>query len=158
MNRPLSIFHSWPLYDMAARMELASLALLAPADLPEAATPESGRSPIGIWSCDLATGALNWTQPIHELFGLPCHAVPTRDFALACYEPESRRAMEGLRGHAIAHRRGFTMDALLHRLDGQSRWMRLSAMPVLGKGKAVRLVGTKQDVTSEYDGTAWLEV
>ncbi len=65
--------------------------------------------------------------------------------------------MEALRAHAIHHRRGFTLDAMLRRHDGEMRWMRLSTMPIVAEGKVVRLCGTKQDVTIEYDGPGWKE-
>jgi PAS domain-containing protein len=152
----LPLFHSWPLFDMAARMELASLALLSPADLPEAARPEgSATAGIGIWSCDLASDRLHWSRTVHKLFGLPDRVAPTRAFALACFTPHSRAAVEELRAHAIAHWRGFTLDAEIRRLDGAPAWIRITAMPVLRAGMVVRLVGTKQDITAERSGDGW---
>jgi PAS domain-containing protein len=70
---------------------------------------------------------------------------------VSLYCPDSRQAMEQLRAHAIKHRRGFTVDAEIRRPDGEHRWMRLSAMPVLDGGLVMRLRGTKIDVTDEYD-------
>lgn len=148
----LPLFHSWPLFDAAARIGADRLAALA-AD-PNA--PLAVETDIGMWSCDLMDNdSLRWSPQVHALFGLPADEPLTRSLALACYAPRSRVAMEQLRAHAIHHRRGFTMDALIRRQDGEMRWMRLCAMPVLRDGKVVRLCGTKQDVTSEYDGPDW---
>jgi PAS domain S-box-containing protein len=155
---PHSLFHSWPLFDMAERMAYASLALLDPADIPNAALLGTTAAGVGIWQCDVATGRLSWSAEVHELFGLPDNVVPTRAFALACYEPDSLEIMNALRDHAIKHRRGFTMDARIRRADGEERWIRLTAMPVLRGGKVVRLVGTKEDVTAEHDGVEWREI
>jgi PAS domain S-box-containing protein len=154
-TEPLSLFHSWPLFDMAERMKYASLALLDPADIPDAAIPILPATGIGIWQCDLTTGQLSWSAEVCELFGLPANVVPTRAFALACYEPHSLEVLQSLREHAIKHRRGFTMDAMIRRADGEARWIRLTAMPVMRGGKVVRLVGTKEDVTLEHEESDW---
>ncbi len=144
----LALFHSWPLYDAAARMGLGD------GDMTDMLTPLGtlASERIGIWSCDLADDSLSWSPAVHALFGLPQGERITRDFALSRYLPHSRTIMEGLRAHAIKHRRGFTMDALIARQDGARRWMRLTAAPILKGGKVVRLAGTKQDVTADYDG------
>lgn len=96
--------------------------------------------------------AINWSPAVRDLFGLPHEEPLTRSLTVSLYLPESRLAMEALRAHAIRHHRGFTLDARIRRPDGEKRWMRLTAAPVLCNGRAVRLVGTKQDVTATYDG------
>lgn len=121
---------------------------------PQEARARRLEADIGLWSCDLTKdNALVWSPYVYQLFGLGQDETLTRSAAVACYEPRSRIAMEQLRAHAIHHRRGFTLDASLRRHDGETRWMRLSAMPVIVDRKVVRLCGTKQDVTVEYDGT-----
>lgn len=135
LAKPLPLTHSWPLYEATER-----LAATAPG--------------VGYWLCNLADNALTWSAPVHELFGIPLDERPSRALALSLYLPDCRAAMELLRGHAIRHRRGFTMDARIRRADGDVRWMRLNAAPVIADRKVVRLVGTKQDVTPEYDGPA----
>lgn len=157
---PLLLTNSWPLFDAARWMELRRVIALCgeePASAEEADMPAEAPDapPIGIWSCDLADNSLSWTGAVYDLFGIARDEPLTRSLATACYCPGSRRAMEQLRAHAIRHRRGFTLDAMIRRLDGETRWMRLSALPVLSDGKAVRLCGTKQDVTALYDGPAW---
>lgn len=125
--------------------------------LPHPGSPAAARleqQGVGLWSCDLETETLSWSTSVYDLFGLPAGERLVRALMVAMYEPQSRRAMENLRAHAIRHRRGFTLDAQIRRMDGDTRWMRLSAMPVLRVGKVVRLTGLKQDVTAVYDGTA----
>lgn len=147
---PLPLAHSWPLFSLTARATLGQLMGLRHADAGE---PESDG--IGLWSCNLRDNALRWSPAVYALFGIPMDEPLTRDLTVSCYGETSRRAMEALRAHAIRHRRGFTMDAMLRRADGETRWMRLSAMPILCERKVVRLCGTKQDVTADYDGPGW---
>jgi PAS domain-containing protein len=106
---------------------------------------------IGLWECDLRNDHLRWSAGVYDLFGLPRGMTLERGLTLSLYSPASRPVMEELRAHAIRHRRGFTVDVELRQPGGDTRWMRLSAMPILERGKAVRLRGLKIDVTAEYD-------
>ncbi len=150
MMDSLPLFHSWPLYDAPGRLGFAAERGSLAESVAALATAE-----MGVWSCDLADDRLEWTGAVYRLFGLPEDEAITRDFALSRYVGGSRVAMETLRTHAIGHRRGFTMDALIVRADGDKRWMRLSALPVVVDNKVVRLTGTKRDVTAQYDGPGW---
>lgn len=133
-REPFPLHHSWPLFEEAERLG------------PVSGGPLSGR-----WCCDLRDERLSWDEAVHDLFGLPRDIAVPRALAVSCYLPESRRAMEALRAHAIRYRRGFTVDVEIRRPDGDQRWMRLSAAPVLTGGKVVQLRGIKQDVTRLYD-------
>jgi len=150
---PLPLTHSWPLYEAALRLPLGNLIAAVDDIEPPPTVPDPFiEMGIGIWQCDLKDNALHWTAPVYELFGLPEDEPLDRALAVSLYLEDSRRAMEELRAYAIRHRRGFTLDAQLRRPDGDVRWMRLSALPVIEGRKVVRLCGTKQDVTGEYDG------
>jgi PAS domain-containing protein len=153
----LPLFHSWPLFDAEERMGGAQLEALARLIRePHDASSLALEADTGLWSCDLTRdNALIWTPQVYDLFALGQDEPLTRTAAVSCYVPRSRVAMEALRAHAIHHRRGFTLDAMLRRHDGEMRWMRLSTMPIVADGKVVRLCGTKQDVTAQYDGPGW---
>jgi len=151
----LPLTHSWPLYDAALHLPFDSQP--APFDgrawLAHRESRMTRDAGMGLWHCDLAAGdRLSWTGAVFSLFGLPEDEPIERAYIVSLYEGESRAAMEALRAHAIRHMRGFSLDALIRRPDGDQRWMRLTAMPILSGGKAVGLCGTKQDVTAEYDG------
>lgn len=157
---PLPLFHSWPIFDAAARLGLRRLQAICKNDdaMPVAASgpedPLAGAG-IGVWRCDLADETLYWTPAVYDLFGFPVDEPPSRKLTLSCYADRSRIAMEQLRAHTIRHRRGFTLDVLIRRPDREMRWMRLSTLPILEQGRVVRLTGTKQDVTTLYDGPGW---
>ncbi len=156
MMDSLPLFHSWPLFDAAERLGVHPVSVSGSAILDSIRALASHQ--VGVWSCDLSDNSLAWTGAVHRLFGLPEDEAVTRDFAASRYLPRSRVAMETLRAYAIEHRRGFTMDAMILRADGDKRWMRLSAVPVISGSRVVRLIGTKQDVTAHYDGPDWQAV
>lgn len=106
---------------------------------------------LGLWDCDLADQSLRWTAGVYDLFGIPRGERVDRPLAVSIYARRSRGAMEQLRAHALRFRRGFTVDVELRQPSGETRWMRLSAVPILRDDKPVRLRGLKQDVTAEYD-------
>lgn len=150
---PLALTHSWPLYEAARRLSLDGIVPFDP-DIAMPGLEEDALAALGlgVWYCDLRDESLRWSKAVHDLFGIPQDEAPSRPLAVSLYLPDSRIAMEQLRTHAIRHRRGFTMDARIRRPDGDIRWMRLSALPILAGTQVVRLCGTKQDVTWEYDG------
>ncbi len=152
---PLALTHSWPIYEAAHRLPLDGIVPFDPDGDATGLNPNLlDASGIGVWYCDLQDNALRWSRAVYDLFGLPEDEALSRPLTLSLYLPESRIAMEQLRAHAIRHRRGFTLDAQIRRPDGDIRWMRLSALPILFGPRVVRLCGTKQDVTEIYDGPA----
>ncbi|MET0365991.1 MAG: hypothetical protein ABW169_15205 [Sphingobium sp.] len=149
IQEPLPLYYSWPLFEAEERM-----GILGPLPSPQSAAsldgPLAARG-MGIWECDLADSRLSWTSGVYDLFGVPRGTDVERPYIVSLYRGRSRRVMEQLRAHAIAFRRGFSVDAHIRQAGGEERWMRLSAMPILEKGKVVRLRGMKIDVTAQYD-------
>jgi len=107
------------------------------------------RARIGMWECDLATETLCWTDGVYDLFGLPRGITVDRSVTVGLYEVDSRRDMERLRAEAIRSGGSFTLDAQIRTIDGEPRWMRLSAEVDCEDGRPVRLFGVKQDITEE---------
>lgn len=104
---------------------------------------------VGVWECDLRTQRLNWTAGVYELFGLPSGVPLDRTAIAQMYDDESRQRMETLRAHVIRHGGAFTMEARIRTASGTPRWMRLTAGVAIENGMAMRLFGTKQDISHE---------
>ena len=104
---------------------------------------------IGVWECDLATEALTWTDTVYDMFDLPRQSSVNRATVLQCYEPASRRKMERLRAEAIARCSTFTVDVEIMTPLGNARWIRITGDVEQEAGRAVRIFGTKQDITLE---------
>lgn len=133
------LFDSERRFEDGRVMELGAIDMGAPAVEPALRTLRVGR-----WECALSSNALTWSDPVHDIFGLPRGICPVRATAVALYAEGSRVIMERLRAHAIEHGRGFVLDAELRPNDGGRRWMRLIAAPVYDGGLVVRLHGLKK--------------
>ncbi|MDF7774633.1 diguanylate cyclase [Sphingomonas sp. AOB5] len=101
------------------------------------------------WRCDLSDESLTWSAGVFDLFGIPQGAKVDRREAVAMYCEESRGLLGRLRSHAIATCGSFTFEAQIRRLNGELRWMRVTADVALSNGRARHLYGTKQDITAE---------
>lgn len=102
---------------------------------------------LGLWVCDLGTEALDWTHGTYDLFGLPRGRPLRRQQAVELYDPASLLTLNRLRSDAIARQTGFALDAEITTPAGRRRWIRINARVESARGKAVRLLGVKQDVT-----------
>lgn len=114
--------------------------------------PTDADAPLALaasWNCDLSDDSLSWTAGVFDLFGLPQGSKVDRRDVVDMYADESRELLERLRSEAIATCGSFTFEARIHRLDGQMRWMRVTADVEARGGKAARLYGMKQDITGE---------
>jgi len=111
-----------------------------------------GDAPLALaaaWRCDLSDDSLTWSPGVFDLFGVPQGARIDRQEAVAMYCEESRELLEQLRTEAIATCGSFTFEARIRRVDGQMRWMRVTADVAAKGGRAAYLYGMKQDITGE---------
>lgn len=108
---------------------------------------------LGAWECDLVTERLTWTDGVYDLFDLPPGSPLKRASIVDLYFDESRHEMEFMRAEAIRSGRSFAMDAKIRTRRGEPRWMRLSIDVAYEDGRALRVFGAKQDITSERE--AW---
>ncbi len=108
----------------------------------------------GLWSCDLRTEILTWTDGVYDLFGLARGSKLRRSDALDVYQSQSRSELEQRRAAAIRSGAGFSLDCQL-KMGGKSRWMRLRVGVEHDQGRPIRIFGSKQDITAEkrmWDG------
>ena len=102
---------------------------------------------IGVWEFDLVADRLHWTDEVYDLFELPRGMAVARPMILAMYEPGSRRKLEKMRAKAIREGGSFATDICIRTASGRKRWLRLTADVEQEDGRAVRIFGTKQDIT-----------
>lgn len=137
--------------------DFGSSGMLAPAgQLQACIEPDSqsiarsvANAGIGVFECDLRSEALVWTRNVYDMFGIDRSCVPDRQDIVALYDAPSREALDRLRTRAIERQSGFTLDARITRPDGASRWVQITAQVESERGRAVRLIGTKVDVTRQ---------
>lgn len=121
---------------------------------PRSIARSIARAGIGVFECDLQTEALSWTRNVYDMFGVDQSVLPDRQEIVALYDEESRDTLHRLRSRAIERRSGFTLDARINRPDGTERWVQIVAQVESERGRPLRLVGTKQDITrqrTEFD-------
>ena len=114
---------------------------------------------LGIWECRLRDERLDWTGGVHDMFDIPAGTPLIRGRILELYSPDSLVQLHRLRSRAISEGTGFALDAAIVTPRGRHRWIRLTADVDRENGRAVRLFGTKQDITEEKlvaDRTRWL--
>lgn len=104
---------------------------------------------IGVWECDLASEELTWTDTIYDLFDLPRQSKVDRASTLERYDPTCRRELERVRAASIETCSNFTVDVALRNKTGDTRWIRITGDVEQEDGRAVRIFGTKQDITLE---------
>lgn len=104
---------------------------------------------IGVWECDLETEALTWTDGVYDLFELPRGSPLERSKIVLHYDEESRREMERLRARTIRDGGSFSLDIHIWTAKGNEKWIRLTGDVERENGHAVRIFGTKQDITAE---------
>lgn len=141
---PVLLHHSWPLHELARHFELG---YILNSEAIEAVQPNAvgalSAHHAACWECDLADNSLTWSGGVYDIFGLERNARITRDECVSFYSERSRVIMERLRSEAIRNRNGFTLDAEIHSVIGETRWMRLIAAPIFEDGRTVRLQGVK---------------
>jgi diguanylate cyclase (GGDEF)-like protein len=135
--------------DLAAELALRQAVIRQQAALLSRRENALAAAGAGLWTCRLDDGTLDWTGGVHDLFGLPRGAALRRPEILDLYEPASRRLLETVRSRALARHGTFRLDAEIRTARGQPRWIRIRAAVETEGGRAVRLSGTKQDVTEE---------
>jgi PAS domain S-box-containing protein len=105
-------------------------------------------SKLGIsWSDDLG---LYWSDEVYKIFGLdPKNGAPSLERYLAVIHPQDRAAMAETIEVMHEHRRGCDVTRRIVRPDGEVRYIRCVANPVVEQGAFKGFVGTVMDVTEQ---------
>lgn len=143
-HEPITLKHSWPLFEEPRHFELGHVLNCAVTDLIE--PREIGALNLhhaGCWECDLSDNSLTWSGGVYDIFGLPRDSTISREQSVGYYREESRAKMERLRAYSIKHRRGFTLDVEIEAAMGEKRWVRLIGAPICADDRTVRLHGLK---------------
>ena len=132
---------------LAESAELVRAQAAAIAHYRKAYDRASALAKIGVWECELATETLTWSDGVYDLFELPRRSPISRPAVLQMYDEESRSEMERLREQAIREGGSFRLDIRITTALGSTRWLHLTADVEQQDGRAIRIFGTKQDVT-----------
>jgi PAS domain S-box-containing protein len=117
---------------------------------------------LGLFDRDLLTGELRWSAPTKAIFGLPADRPVTFELFLAMIHPEDRERIGAAVDRALDPATASDYDAEFRcvRGDGTTRWVHAKGRAVFeghGAGRrAIRFVGTTQDITARKDAEAQL--
>jgi PAS domain S-box-containing protein len=117
---------------------------------------------LGLFDRDMRTGRLRWSPPTLAIFGLPPDDPITFGRFLAMIHPEDRERIGAAIDRALDPTIAGDYDAEFRcvRDDGTTRWVHARGRAFFeGQGaarRAVRFVGTAQDITARKDAEAQL--
>ncbi len=104
---------------------------------------------LGHWEWDLEEGQLSWSEEVYRIFNLDPEAFsPSYEAFLQMTHPEDRETVEKAVAEALAHNKPYRLDHRIVRPDGSVAVIHEQADLFFDAGgKAVRMLGTVQDIT-----------
>ncbi|WP_375767337.1 PAS domain-containing protein [Archangium gephyra] len=105
---------------------------------------------LGTWDFNPVTGLLRWDERCKALFGLPLEPEVTYEGFLAAIHPEDRERADAAVQRALQPASGGEYDIELRTVGSKGRavrWVRAIGRAVFEGGRAVRFIGTAQDIS-----------
>ncbi len=103
---------------------------------------------IGGWEMDLTTRQAKWTKGTYDIVEIdPGQPIPGPDEHLEYYLPEYRETVSQAMAALINDDEPLCFEAPANTAKGKLKWFRAMGRAMRENGKAVRLVGTLQDIT-----------
>ena len=110
---------------------------------------------IGSWEWDLATNAVEWSDELRRIYGLPPATVLTLEKAHELTHPDDRGLLDTLVEGALATHEPFVDELRIVRPDATVRVIEARGEVVLDdSGTLVRMIGTAQDITDRKQAEA----
>jgi len=102
---------------------------------------------IGVWSLDLVTDELTWSEQLAALHDAPRGYTPARDEAFSHYAPEWRESIYALVQTCARDGTAFDEEMQIVTLNGRRAWVRTIGHAVRDEsGAVVRVEGAVQDI------------
>ena len=114
---------------------------------------------LGSWSWDVASGRVNWSQQIHEIYGVrPADFHGTYQDYMDRVHPEDRDRVSTTIANALKSGGPFRMDERIIRPNGDIRHLRSSGEVIKNeRGEPVQMLGICHDVTERRSAEHALE-
>ena len=106
-----------------------------------------GLNGVGGWELNLESGALRWTDEVFRIHELPLGTEAKLDPTLARYPPHARQQLLEARAACRNEGRPWDLRTEFITAKGNKRWIRSLGRAEMFQGRAIRLVGSVQDVT-----------
>ncbi len=105
---------------------------------------------LGIHDYDIASGMIQWDQRVRRLWGVSADEPITYETFICGVHPDDRAAVQASLEQALSPGGDgrYSAEYRVHsRIDGTERWVFATGTVFFDQGRAVRLVGTAQDIT-----------
>ncbi|MDO8206730.1 MAG: EAL domain-containing protein [Gallionella sp.] len=114
----------------------------------------------GSWELDLLTGKLTWSDEIFSLFEIePAQFHPSYDAFLNAIHPEDRELVNQAYSNSLLDRQPYQITHRLMMPDGRIKWVEERCTNDFDAGgRAVRSVGTVQDITEREETALQLNI
>ncbi len=113
---------------------------------------------MGSWVLDPAGFFPYWSHELFHIYGLdPAKEGPSLEEYLAIIHPQDREFMHSLVNRMFAEASGCDVTKRIVRPDGEVRYVRCVAVPIVENGILKRIVGTAMDVTEHEHLTQELQ-
>jgi PAS domain S-box-containing protein len=113
---------------------------------------------MGSWTLNPAGFFDYWSPELFQIYGLnPDKCAPTLDEYLRTIHPQDRESMARAIDKMLAEGLGCDIKKRIARPDGQLRYIRCVAVPIVEDGILKRIVGTAMDVTEQEQLTQELQ-
>jgi PAS domain S-box-containing protein len=103
----------------------------------------------GIWEIDLRTGAITWSEPYYELFGIDPALQPSPALWISHIHPDDRARISEEHELSIQQNHYHDMEFRIVKPDGSIRWIqRQGEIEIDEHGQAIRINGISFDITA----------
>lgn len=106
---------------------------------------------IGSWRLTLATSAIEWSDNVYRIHGLPVGRKPDLHHALDFYPPSDRATIAAKLARSMETGEPFDFEADFIAADGHRRRVRSAGEAEWVEGRPAALVGVFQDITEQHD-------
>ncbi|MBL0744204.1 PAS domain-containing sensor histidine kinase [Chryseolinea lacunae] len=107
---------------------------------------------MGLWEWDLKTDVIHWSDDVHEIFALPPEAFDGSFETYVKYvHPDDRARLTATLDETLAQKKSYFIQHRILRKK-EVRWVEAMGDVILDKkGKAVKLTGTVQEITTKKE-------
>jgi PAS domain S-box-containing protein len=105
---------------------------------------------LGTHDFDMGSGSIQWDERTRELWGVPPDEPISFDVFIRGVHPDDRPRVQGALDEAVDPQRDgryYCNYRVVNRIDGLTRWVEATGQVQFQESRAIRLVGTVQDVT-----------
>ncbi|MEH1826100.1 MAG: PAS domain-containing protein [Nostoc sp.] len=103
---------------------------------------------LGMWFWNITTNEVIWTDKCRQLFGVSLEAEISFEIFLNCVHPEDRQCIHEAIARSIEERVDCDIEYRILWSDGSIHWIAAKGRVFYdAEGKAVRMMGTTQDIT-----------